>query len=258
VKLLRVQDVWLGPDDAWRPWVKQALFSTPVSKGRRALGDIEFAALDEDLPSEARPWKWGDIAWLERDRSAMIVDLGGSCAVRMGLALGQRGWRPVFAINTTSSRREIIEMKPVLRWLRRGAMLRSAFAAGAGAPPAFILDARRVGVRLPVATSYDNRWTLFAGDLPSAERLRAQRIESVTVVQDGVRLRSDLRAIAWAYQRSGLDVRIADLQSETLVSLTGQRQGWLGFVFDQVARRVFSRRRGDGTYGREVPEPSHG
>lgn len=256
---MRVQDVWVGADDPWRPWVKQALFATPVSKRPRALGDTRLTSFDEETTQDASPWKWGDLSWLEVGRSAMIVDLGGSYAMRMGLALGQRGWRPVFAINTTSSASEVIKMKPVLRWLRKGARLRSAFSASADAPPAFILDARRIGRGAPTLTSYDNRWMLFASDLPSAEFFRARRIDSVTVVQDGVRLRADLRAIAWAYQRAGLEVRIADLQSETLVTLTDQRQSRFGFVFEQIARHVFGGRRHDGTYGRFVPKySSHG
>ncbi len=255
---MRVQDVWVGAEDAWRPWVKQALFSTLMPRSRGPLGDTALPSVESVAAPEESPWKWGELDWLESERSAMIVDLAGAYAVRMGLALGQRGFRPVLAINTTSSTREIIEMKAVLRWLRRGAQLRSAFSARAGAAPVFILDSRRAGRKRPLPSSYDNRWTLFASDLPSAEHLRRERIDSVTVVQDGVRLARDLRAIAGAYQRSGLEVRIADLESERLVRLTEQRQGWLGFVLDQIARRLSGRRRRDGTYGKVVPEPSHG
>src|SRR5262249_36092933 len=128
--------------------------------------------------------------------------------------------------------------------------------------PAFILDARRAGENVQIAPGqFDNRWTLFVDDFPSAEQLRAAKIERIVVVQRSLEVEPDVLAIARTYQRAGLGVRIAEVENKSLFEIPGRPRGWLRTTFDLLARGWHLRRRADGSYGLRVPippEPSHG
>lgn len=267
-----VYDVWLGADDEWRPWVKHALLSSLV--GRPVT---ERAAAES---GEAPPWLGQDLSWLcideaqngnsvYRDRTkkarcnvAILVDLPGRAAIEMGLALGHAGWRPVLSINATSSEYEVIDMGSIVSWLEKGARFGSSFLATPKAAPVFILDSRRDGRNMRIAPGrFDNRWTVYASDLPSGRKLKEAEIEQVVVLQEGTQMKDDIAAIAWAYERAGLEVRQANMRDRSLSGMPGKPQGWLGFAVGQLERRLGLKRRSDGSYGHRIPippEPSHG
>lgn len=146
--------------------MKQALFASLM--GRRVTE-----------PEEAPPWLGQDLSWLRieehqigdsayrgrttemRSSIALLVDLPGSAAIEAGLALGHAGWRPVLSINATSSEHEVIDMRPILKWLEKGARFRSSFPAATKAAPVFILDVRRDGHGMRIGSGrFDNRWTV--------------------------------------------------------------------------------------------------
>jgi hypothetical protein len=128
------------------------------------------------------------------------------------------------------------------------------------------LDSRRDGSgggRQPRPGAFDNRWTLFAGDLPSAEQLRAAELGVVVIAHDGDTLHEDVAAIAWSYRRAGLEVHLADVRDRRISVLSGTPPGWLSRQLASVRRRFSLRRQWDGSYGHRMPypippEPSHG
>jgi hypothetical protein len=70
-----------------------------------------------------------------------------------------------------------------------------------------------------------------------------------------------VQAIAWGYQRGGLEVRVATVHDHTTVPLSKEQPGWLARTMGQLRRRFALRRQWDGSYGHRVPippEPSHG
>jgi hypothetical protein len=256
VSKVRVRDVWVGTDHPWRAWAKLAPFA--------AIPEAEVIPAIEGAAYRGEIIRWGsaDPAPFVRERTAIIVDLPGPDAIDMGLALGQRGYRPVPSMNTASAMFELIDMAPVLERLMAGARFASAFPTGPAVPPAFLLDSRRDGGGVkPVPNMFDNRWFVFPTDLPPAEQLQAAGITTVLIVQDEPLPREDVEAIGWAYQRGGLTVRVADVRSHREHDLDVPLHGWWTRVLRRARRRIAFHRRWDGSYGERIPippEPSHG
>lgn len=229
-----------------------------------ALKASDVIPVKEDAVYRAAssPWAGRDASWLGVGRFAVIVDLPGPDAVEVGLGLGHLGFRPVLAINATSAEREVIDMEPVLAMIAEGARFRSSFSAPKDAPPAFILDARREGPESkPAPGKFDNRWTVFPTDLPSPEHLKSEQIDAVVIIAEGMLVKDDILAVAWTYEREGVEVRVANVNGHTLGALPSARPGWFSFTVGHIRRRFAFRRRWDGSYGHRVPippEPSHG
>lgn len=251
-----VQNVWSASNHPWSSWVKRPLFASLSGK------EVVQAKEGDVYRSELAPWVGKAPSWLSGERVAVLIDLPGRDAIEMGLALGSHGFRPVLSINATSSREEAIDMHSVLDMLAEGARFASSFPSGSDVLPAFILDSRREGAGTNLAPGrFDNRWTVFPTDLPSAEHLKKANIASVVIIQEGTDVKADVQAIAWTYQRGGLEVRVANLREHTTVSLPKEQPGWFSFMMGQFRRRFALRRRWDGSYGHRVPippEPSHG
>jgi hypothetical protein len=249
-----VRDVWLATDHPWARWTKRALFAS--------IGDrtIERAMEGTIYRSEHPPWSGKAPAWLGGARVAVLIDLPGRVAVELALALGSQGYRPVVSINATSAQREAIDMQPVLDTIVAGARFASSFPSGPDVLPAFILDSRREGAGADVSPGrFDNRWKLFTEDLPSGSRLKEERIGSVVILQDATDVLEDVRAVAWAYQLAGIDVRIANVHAQAPAPLLDPPPSGLRRAVAYIRRRFAFRPRMDGSYGDEVPpEPSHG
>ena len=97
--------VWAPDGVLWSEWAKPVAF---VQSGEIALPEqIE----DDRLP----------VLPLALDsNSAVIVDLPGADAVYAGLALAERGFRPVPLFNGTSGPSPVIDVLPVVRALGGG------------------------------------------------------------------------------------------------------------------------------------------
>jgi hypothetical protein len=252
----RVSDVWVGSDHPWSAWVKRPLFASLT------VPEVTPATESDVYRSETAPWAREHPWWLEARKIAIIVDLPGPEAVELGLLLGRHGFRPILLINAASDSGELIDMAPVLHLLTEGARFHSSFPGGPDVLPAFVLDARREGADAdPEPGRFDNRWTLFPADLPPAERLGQAGVQAVMIVQDEPTPRDDVRAIAWMYQRGGLDIRVVNVRDRTVASLASTRPSWLVYVIGQLRRRFAFRRQWDGSYGHRIPippDPSHG
>jgi hypothetical protein len=252
-----IYEVWRGEGHPWVSWVKPSLLhSTPSDSGGPAERDAAYRA-------ESPPWARLDTSWLP-ERAALIVDLPGDSAVSLALATGQRGVRPVLAINACSEAGELIAMGTVLEMLAIGARFPSAFPTGPSVAPAFILDSRRdAGGRRPSPGSFDNRWAVFRSDLPEAEDLRRAGIARVVVVQAGPTLHEDIAAVLRAYRAGRLDLLLHDVaQPGPSTPIAVPERSWLGELTEHFRRRFsLGPRRSDGSFGRRVlipPEPSHG
>jgi hypothetical protein len=249
-----VYATWKGQDHPWVSWVKPSLFA--------AVSDDPMDAADERhaYRAEVPPWAKLDTSWLV-ERAAVIVDLPATAALSLGLALGQRGVRPVLAISACSAEGEVISMRGAIDLLELGARFASAFPTGEGLLPAFLLDSRRAGEGLePSVGSFDNRWAVFKGDLPSVGHLRRSGVEKVLFVhQGGARAHSDIVAILRGYQAGGLEILLHDVDEPMVTkAVVVGRRSWISEVRDRLRLRSAYRRRWDGSFGHRVPEPSHG
>jgi len=145
--------------------------------------------------------------------TALIVDLPGAETVRAGLALAERGYRPVPLFNTTPGPSPVLQVLPIMRALAEGVRSLSRAALPHDAPPAFLLDCRRLqaGVR-PSPGQYDNRWIVFPQDFPSAETLGAAGVVRVLLLQQRrSKPVEDLRDVLLRFRRAGLEILSLDV-----------------------------------------------
>ncbi len=241
-------ETWAPPDALWSAWAKPALFATmPL----------------ELMSSEAAPeYVVAEADWAPRpsDGALVVVDLPGVASVGVGLALAQRGFRPVPLYNTTVGPSAAIDLNDLAQGLRDGAAVLARLSLPSDAPPAFLLDERRQrGERAPGPGDYDNRWLVFPQDFPSAGLLRARGIQSVLVVAARRPPGEDLAHVLLRWQEAGL--RIASINPaapRAAEPLVVSKPRFYRSLFYRALVLVGFRRNSAGGFGGRVPEPSRG
>ena len=180
----------------WSPWAKPVLFAhlAGAAKGPAA------ASAEDRL----------DLAAAASSGTAFVVDLPGPESIEAGLELARLGFRPVPLFNGCpapvflgKSYDEAVPTAPSLSALIDGAGRIASAGLPLDAPPAFLLDADRLGRgRWHVPNVFDNRWVVFATDFPSARLLVERGIAGVRVLHDRRTQRGpDRRAPAMAAWR---------------------------------------------------------
>ncbi len=242
-----VYEAWAPAGGAWSLWARPVLFAQ--------LGDEPAAAPPTALPAL-------DVAWAPADENTVLVlDLAGEESVYVGLALAGRGYRPVPLYNACTGPHEVIDQGPLLRALRAGAPYLARLGLPPGAPPAFLLDARRTTPERQVRPgAFDNRWQVFPSDFPSAQVLTGRGFTRALLVQRGRRLpHEDLADVLRTWQAAGLALLTKDVgepgppEPLPLSPPPWYRAAWLA-----VLGWLGLRRSPPGGFGRLVPEPSHG
>src|SRR5260370_40120865 len=157
--------VWASSSAIWSQWAKPVIFAqlTP-----------NYAI--EPLENDPRTL---DTSWCPAptDLTAIIVNLEGAASVLMGLALALRGYRPVPLYNSCDGPGAVIPLREIVSQLVSGTDVLRELNLDPAAPPAFLLDSRRMAVQAPAPGQFDNRWVVFPQDFPAAGFLRAQWIE---------------------------------------------------------------------------------
>lgn len=180
-------EVWAPQGAEWSPWAKPVLFAS----ARRIERSV-------DLPSV-------DVGWVREGAIAVVVDLPGIACVAAGVALAARGIRPVPLFNAAHGPAAIVDQEPLLAALAAGADAVAAKSLPPGAPPAFLLDARRFPARAPAPGKLDNRWMVFPQDLPSANLLLSRGIRRAVVLFEGPMM-DDLAHVLRRWQEGGLRI----------------------------------------------------
>lgn len=242
-------ECWAPAWSDWSAWAKPALFATiPASTLARADDGTVTAV--------------ADITWLREHIAggAVVVDLPGVQAVHLGLALARLGLRPVPLLNTTFDPTAVISMDAVVAALRDGAAVLAPEQIPPDAPPAFLLDARRMKPELPALPgTYDNRWLVFPQDFPSARYLRENGVERVTLLSAGARPADDLAHVLLRWQEAGLTVWHADPgDPRSLQAIEVHRPPRYRWVWYRLLAVLGLRRNAAGGFGAVVPQPSSG
>jgi hypothetical protein len=244
-------DVWVHPGAVWAEWVKPVL----------------FAHLPRTLPPFRQP-PLPDLAWVPAppERWAIVVDLPGALAVAVGLALAEKGYRPVPLFNGCpppegAESRAVIDVEQNLAGLVEGGPRLQALPLPLDAPPAFLVDAyRNRPTRPPDPELFDNASTLFETDFPSADFLRAVGIKGVLWLceREGFP-ENDLGYVMRGWQRGGLNLgmkRLADPGGLRPLAMGGL---WLLYRFlHRLWASVSLRPCPMGGYGDFIPGPSGG
>ena len=235
--------IWAPVESPWSRWAKPVLFAqfdhAAEIPANPELGD----ETDERLPV------------MRRDL-AVIADLHGPKAVRVGLALARRGYRPVPLFNATIGYPPLVDVRPTLDMLRAAAVPLKDIRCKPDEPPVFLIDADRMqGV--PVPNRYDNRSVVLPQDFPSGTFLLSRGIREVLVITSGSEAREDLEHVLRRWQEAGLRLQELELERpgpahELVVQPPSRfRRAWYRFIVLMGLRRS-----NVGGFGGMIPEPS--
>lgn len=227
--------IWAPENALWTQWAKPAMF---YNNRTREIGSF----------SEV------NINWIDKAHYnvMIIVDLDGPESVKEGIALAQKGFRPVPLYNgVRGPNGALIDFDALERALYWGAKTLTDIKLKDDANPVFLLDSKRMrDKKFPGV--YDNRWCVFPQDMPSAEYLISKRIEKIIVrtkyIQD------DLSHILCRYQEKGIQIFKCDGQVVVPYRVTKpSRYKSLMYRFGVI---LGLRRNSAGGFGGYVPDPS--
>ncbi|HET9227537.1 MAG TPA: hypothetical protein VFR31_12775 [Thermoanaerobaculia bacterium] len=245
-------EVWAPQDSVWSPWAKPAC----------------FAEMPPDIPGAAMPVYSGAEApegtfdagpidtW-----TAFVVDMPGLRSVEIGLGLARAGYRPVPMFNTAYHAAAIVPVAEILRKLHKAEPEMRSLMIASEAPPAFLLDARRLEPSTAAAPGkFDNRWVVFPQDFPSANFLLSRGIRQVIVLQSDSlhdKPRLDLAHVLRRWQEAGLQLYVQDPDGQQAPRpLTVDRPSSFRSLFYRALTLVGMRRNSAGGFGSVIPVPS--
>ena len=234
---------WAPEGVVWSEWAKPVVFAhAPVLLTEPALIIPELT-----LPNLPRPW----------DQSAIVVDLPGAQSVLVGLALAQRGYRPVPLYNGTSGPAPVVPVDGIEPALGAGADVLKRCTIAPDARPVFLLDSdRSTPIGAGEAGRYDNRWIVLPQDAPSGTFLLSQGVREITLITQRLGVpQPDLTHVLLRWKEAGLRLRAVSLETGAVdenLSLTAPerfRRIWYGAI------ALFGLRRNNvGGFGSTVPE----
>ena len=232
-----------APDRAtWSAWAK------PVAFIHAAAVNPGDPATEAELPSIPIP---------VGPSSAIIVDLPGAEAVQLGLALAERGLRPVPLFNGTSGPSAVIDVHPITRALVVGAERLKRSQPGQDAAPAFLLDSRRNDAAIAVRPgSYDNRWVTLPQDFPSGTLLASRGFHDAILIQrDSLSIRADLAHVLRRWQEYGIKLRVVDLTSgSTADNVSVPKPSGFKLAWYAAIALLGLRRSNVGGFGSMIPD----
>ncbi|MCL2799515.1 MAG: hypothetical protein FWD54_04510 [Endomicrobia bacterium] len=236
---VEVYKIWAQDNALWTEWVKPVSFANMRRKNFEGLS----------IPKA--DWV------LQSDRSAaIIVDLPGKDGVLEGLALAHIGYRPVPLYNGVryyNASKMIVPVHEIEDALYNGAVELSGLRISLDAPPAFLLDSNRMSGRV-ISGEYDNRWSIFPQDMPSASYLIGKGIRNVIVRTDI--MRNDLEHILYKYQSLGITIYMDDGVIRRAVKVS--KPSKFRNLFYRFSVIMGLRRNPAGGFGGMVPEESSG
>lgn len=243
---------WAPPASSWSAWAKPAPFAhVPVELAVPPL-------LTPRLPAGAPP---------ARARRALVVAASGPATIEHGLALAAAGYQPVPLFNacpmppvfTADITWAAVDARAIVDALVTGATPLGELAIPADAPPAFLVDAKRMTAdRLIGENTFDNRSVVFASDFPSVHFLRRHHLAGAVLLHDaGIPVGGDLLHALRPWKSAGLPVDTLTLDGAPL-AVTWPWQGFWGQIFWRAFAMLRLRRHAAGGYGAFVPESSGG
>lgn len=268
--------MWAPSTSVWSDWAKPVLFAhlatTPVSGG----------STESFEPGPELDWTRD-----YRSGTALIVNLPGVAAIEAGVALADRGFRPVPLYNcaaTLTGSKVAVDVRPIMSALIRYTPAIARQRISENAPPAFLIDYDRNPPVQPGPGEFDNRWVVFPQDFPSATFLKANGINRVVVIQPGrssrftPELAADLYEVVKRWHAGGIEATLREVPVQTPVGaspvpaaqtpvidsnahkpLTFGRMSRLRLGAAGVLALMFAlarRRSAGGGFGRVVPFPS--
>jgi len=240
-----VFEAWASRDATWSTWAKPVLFAHLPRVVSAAATPIEPQPLPIQPPSG----------------TAIVLDLPGAAAIPFALDLASRGYRPVPLYNAcpaAAGETEVVPVRPILDALTARAFLLGETSIALDAPPVFLLDADRRGLRRPKPApgDFDNRSVSLSTDFPSAAFLAARSIRRVLLVQsDDLAPQPDLAHTLRRYEQAGIELTSVALSNPTRPPqpLRVPRPPLFGFAFQRFLAVIGLRRNPLGGFGGTLP-----
>jgi hypothetical protein len=177
--------------------------------------------------------------------------------VEAGLALAERGYRPVPLFNGTQGPAALIDLAPIIAALGAGAARLKGLALPPDAPPAFLLDSRRgTPASGPTPGCYDNRWVVLPQDFPSASFLASKGVREITLVQRGSSSPAvDLSHVLVRWQQGGVRLSVIDLATGRVEDdVRVSEPSWFRRAWYVAITLMRLRRSNVGGFGSTVPQ----
>jgi hypothetical protein len=262
----RAYAIWAPDESPWSAWTKPAPFvsmkTTPLHKLPSEF-DVSASGIGQEPGTPGSSLTFDDV--LRRER-ALLVDLPGELAVRMGLRLARTGHRPVPLFNACvgpSGAPALVNAEQVQQSLLAATPTLARCRIDDDAPPVFLLDSGRDGARRrPQPRDYDNRWVLLPQDLPSAQRLMQAGIKELWLLSE--KLKDDVQHVLYRYQRDGLVLRHCGVESwlghgvqlSSPRPLELKRPSGFGWIWYRMKVLAGLKRNAAGGFGAVIPVPS--
>ena len=229
---------WTRPDVSWSDWAKPVAFVTTL--GAAPAAETPAPALTITLDPT----------------TAVIVDLPGAEAVAAGLLLAERGCCPVPLFNGTAGPSPVIDVEPISRALLAGADRVRDLPIAPTAPPAFLLDSRRMAAGAVAPGKYDNRWVALPQDFPSGALLANRGIRSVGLVRrGGLGIPPDLAHVMARWAEFGIRVGVTNVDSgERADDVRVPKPSRFKLAWYAAIALLGLRRSNVGGFGARVPE----
>lgn len=239
---LNIYKIW-APDNAmWTEWAKPVLFTGMTEKMKHINAF--------NIPQ---------ISWISKalGDTMIILDLPDKSGVEEALALAKIGFRPVPLYNGVNGpRNNIIKVEELEKALFFGADELALININSDAPPVFMLDSRRLdkwyGEKYGL---YDNRWSVFPQDFPSAAFIITQGITKVIVRAQY--LSTDLTYVLYNYQQRGIQIYICG-DNGNIVETTVYKPLGIKSFFHRFLVTLRLKRNSAGGFGGKIPESSGG
>jgi hypothetical protein len=257
-----IHALWAPLGATWTPWVKPVLFAhldeetTPGPVGplpawiqAEVISPLERHALDRG--NDQHPYRRSHAL----DDVAAVIDLPGSEGTLAGLALAEHGFRPVPLYNAMMGPSPVLDLQPIMKVLVDGAAGLASLPPGA--PPAFLLDADRMGRgRRRELGNFDNRSVCFPTDFPSATTLRSSGIRRAVLIHSGsARPAIDLAETLVQWQEQGIGFFLARVDTgDPAKPRTVHRPSWFQRLFHVLERRQLFRN-ASGVFGELLQLP---
>jgi hypothetical protein len=244
-----IYEAWAPREARWSAWAKPVLFTK--------LTDAA-APIAPEIPSEVV-----DVSSITESASgaALVLDLPGTEAVKLGLALTRAGYRPVPLFNNVPGPSALVEVNGILEAIARGAGELLGAKLPPDAPPAFLLDSGRMAWGgKPTPGQFDNRWVVFPQDFPSAGALRERGIERAILIHGwSPRPSEDLAHVLRRWQEAGIAIEAKVLQPPgPAVAIEVPRPSLFRSAFYRILTILKLRRHSAGGFGGVVPLASQG
>ena len=259
--------LWAPEDSVWSPWALPVPFAQLVCP---------------QVSTETEPRRF-HLDWLPQGEPrdlAIVADLPSGDAIHYGLALLQRGYRPIPVIDgspgpdgsplipfdstspegAVSKPASTVDMRQLLLALCQGASLLREAKLTPDAPPAFLLDSNRMTVApFSADGAFDNRWMVFPQDFPSSRFLRDRGIRKVVYVHDRFATQppDDLAHILLRWQEDGISIESKSAQfGDVPVPIQVNRPSRFRAVWYRALAALGLRRNDAGGFGGYPPRPS--